>query len=149
MPPRIFGNILEVLGPWQGLQHLDGNFNVMVDDLTLCRRQCAGTYREILNFIITLEIAGLAIDVEPLVIGNLAHALLFLSRHRLATDVAMPQEFTVIIQLPDARFVFGTDSRFFHTPHPNPPQSPPVRGGAPLLPPQREAGGGVRVEGKN
>ena len=51
MAARVFRYVLQVFGPGQGFQHLDGDHDVVIDDLALRGGERAGTDGEILDLI--------------------------------------------------------------------------------------------------
>ena len=88
MAAGILRDILEMLGPWQLLEHLDRGDDVVVDGLAFGHRQRAGPDAQILDFVGAEEpgFDTIRIAPDPLT-ANLPHALHRTLTHGLAADV--------------------------------------------------------------
>src|SRR3990172_585193 len=82
----------------------------MVDDLALGGSQRAGAYRQVLELVCAQKLRLLSLYIKPAVLGrDLFHPLLVRGLHRLAPDIAEPQELPVLIDLAQLELKFALE----------------------------------------
>ncbi len=118
MSARIFRYIFKMFRPGQRFEHLDRDLDMMIDDLTLSGGQRAGTYCQVLDLVAAQKVFLPACAVAPLIGGDLQHALTCGFRHFFDANIAPPQKFAVILDLPDFRLILGTYFGIFSILHP-------------------------------
>ena len=89
---RVLRHILEVPGPWQCFQHLDGGNDVVIDDLALILGQGASPNRQVLQLVFGQEACLVSGHIRPAILRNPLHTLYVEIPHCLATDIAGAKE---------------------------------------------------------
>jgi len=87
----------QVLGIGQGLEHLDGGHDVVIDRLALLRRQSAAADVEIVDLLVAEKIL-LPAFLRPSIRGDLPHALLVLAGHLLDAEVAGLEKLALLVK---------------------------------------------------
>ena len=99
VPARVFGHVLEVARPGQGLQHPVGGDDVVVDDVALCLGQRARPDGEVLHLVRRQKTGLYALRIAPLALrSHVTHPLLVGRAHRLHTLVHGTQKIAVFVQ---------------------------------------------------